>query len=48
MNNKLIALNAANGQLIWTYIGTQPFISGPCVVDGKNNAFHSNASGAQQ
>lgn len=48
MNNKLIALNAANGQLIWTYEGTKPFISGPCVVDGKDNAFHSNVSGAQQ
>lgn len=47
-NNKLIALNAANGQLIWTYEGTSPFISGPCVVDGKDNAFHSNTSGAQQ
>lgn len=48
MNNKLIALNAANGQLIWTYEGTTPFTSGPCVVDSKNNTFHSNVSGAQQ
>lgn len=47
MNNSLKAINTVNGQIIWNYQGTQPFISGPCVVDGKNNVFHSNMSGAQ-
>jgi eukaryotic-like serine/threonine-protein kinase len=47
MNNSLKAINTANGQIIWNYQGTQPFTSGPCVVDGKNNVFHSNTSGAQ-
>jgi outer membrane protein assembly factor BamB len=48
INNNLIALNGANGQLIWTYKGTRPFISGPCAVDAQGNAFHSNLSGAHQ
>jgi len=47
MNNSLKAINTANGQVIWNYQATQPFTSGPCVVDGKNNVFHSNTSGAQ-
>ena len=47
LNNKLVALNAENGKLIWAYEGTSPFTSGPCVVDGKNKVFHSNTSGAQ-
>jgi outer membrane protein assembly factor BamB len=48
INNKLIALNAVTGQLVWSFEGIAPFTAGSCLVDSKGNVFHAATSGAQQ
>ncbi|MGZ3837744.1 MAG: outer membrane protein assembly factor BamB family protein [Flavisolibacter sp.] len=48
INNKLVALDVANGTLLWSYQSTARFSSSACVIDGNGHVFHSALSGAQQ
>ena len=45
--NYLHAFDGETGRLIWRFPTTSPIVSGPVVIDSKNNSHHAGVSGGQ-